>query len=140
LKPIWKKKKGTIPHGLKAASCTNCGAQPGPATWPKPAPFGSPCRPGCGQSACTTGQCTVTTAGRGTWRACLWLNSGGEMIYGAQPLRCYTKTHLRQPGRGSSPVEWSGRRKPDGNKEKLGVRWTEVSETELFWCKGWRET
>jgi hypothetical protein len=69
------------------------------------------------------------------WR---WtLGTGGrETISGAQPLRRYTRTHSRWLGRGSSPVEWLGWRKPNDDKVKLGVQRTEVSETKIFYCKG----
>jgi hypothetical protein len=50
LKPKWKKEKGSIPHGLKAARYVQRGAQPDPAVWPKPAAFDSPCWLGCSQS------------------------------------------------------------------------------------------
>jgi hypothetical protein len=65
------------------------------------------------------------------------LGTGGkEMIYMAQPLPHYTRTHSRRLGRGSSLAEWSGWWKPDGDKEKLGVWRTEGLETPLFCCMG----
>jgi hypothetical protein len=43
---------------------------------------------------------------------------------------------LKTARNGSSLVEWSGRRKPNSDKEELGAQWTVGSETELFRCKG----
>jgi hypothetical protein len=55
-------------------------------------------------SARTTRRRLVTAAERGTWNARHRLNGNGETAHGAQPLRQYSRTHSRLPGRGSSPM------------------------------------
>jgi hypothetical protein len=89
-----------------------------------------------GHSTRTTSRRVFPAAERGTWRTRHRLNGGGETVHRAQPLRRYSRTHSRWPGRGSSPRELSGRRKLNGEMKEGSVQWSKGLVMGSFFCTG----